>query len=251
MQIDKYVPSLKSCPAHRALHDSVAAITPQVTATEILLKRIDGAFSNLCDDAFYVAHDDGKLLSRCWMGWGKHNDSIGNWGYFFTAPECRGRGIGGAVLNLWRDDFNRRTSLPLCFLCTTGSANITKYYAKFGFRTVIEGSEFGPLYMPVGDSPATFSEFCEGYYQPSGKLYRAKATMEFRHEIDCLLRFYFIQNGLDFPIDDINGVDAAIHCMPESTFMLFSEDGHCVGWGVNDEYRVHPLYKNIEIDPSN
>ena len=247
MTVEKYIPSKSPCDARTALLNSFDSFTERAPTLEVLIKRIEGEYAEICDETFYVAHDDGRLLSRHWMGWGRHNDAIGNWGYFFTDPDFRGQGIGGSVLRLWHEDFLDRTDLPLCFLCTTGSERITEYYGRFGFRPAIEGRTFGPLYMPVGDSPSTFAEFCDSYYRPSDRLRIVPATMQFRHEADCLLRFFFTMHGMDYSIGDITSVDIALMRAPERTRMIFSDDGHCVGWGVDGELRIHPLYERSEI----
>lgn len=248
MVLEKHIPGQNGTSAHIALRNSITAAPNKTPTHEVLLRHIDGVFADECDETFYVAHEDGRLISRLWMGFGKHKDAIGNWGYFFTDPDFRGQGIGGSVLKLWHEDFLSRSDLPLCFLCTTGSQRITEYYGKFGFRPAIEGTTFGPLYMPVSDSPATFGEFCEKYYQPSEKLRVAPATMEFRHEIDCILRFYFMSCYREYGIGEFNGVDVAILQAPERTQMLFSDDGHCVGWGVDGIYRIHPIYEKLKIE---
>ena len=120
-------------------------------------------------------------------------------------------------------------------------------YSKFGFVPAIEGREFGPLYMPIGDSPATFLEFCDSYYKPSDNLHLRCASIGYRHEIDCLLRFVYINMGLDFGIGDISYIEDALLHFPERCGMLFSNDSHCVGWSLDGEIQVHPLYKNSRI----
>ena len=115
------------------------------------------------------------------------------------------------------------------------------------FQHAIEGRDCGPRYRPCGDSPETFKEFCDRYYKPSGVLTLKKATLEYRHEIDCLLKFAYVDIGLQFGLSGLKGVEEALLYSKEKAGMLFSQDGHCVGWSFDGEMQLHPLYKDAEI----
>ncbi len=83
--------------------------------------------------------------------------------------------------------------------------------------------------MTLGDSPEDFRELCESFYQPSDILLRRPASLEWRHEIDCLLKYCLWDMGLDH---GINGriMKQALLYSPEMAEMLFTESGRCVGW---------------------
>ena len=83
-------------------------------------------------------------------------------------------------------------------MCTAATGELTQLYGRFGFKPAIEGTDFGFLYMPLGNSPDTFREFHKTYYQPSDILYHRRASINYRHEIDCLLRFTYKDMGLEF-----------------------------------------------------
>ena len=250
MLFEKYVPGGEKNAAYAAIADMVGGITDGGSYASMMARRISGAVASQCNDTFYVAHEGGKAASRLWMGWGRHQDAIGNWGNFFTVESQRGRGYGGALLQLWYEDFQTVAEPPLCFLCTTGSKDITDLYGRFGFRPAIEGREYGPLYRPNGDSPATFRAFYTAYYQPSRVLQMRPATVEYRHEIDCLLRFVYVDMGLTFGLGGLSSIEEALLRHGDRTQMLFSEDGHCVGWQFDGQLQLHPLYANCRIEPA-
>jgi GNAT superfamily N-acetyltransferase len=244
MILEKYIPGKEKNAAFAAISDMVGGITDGRSYASMMARRISGAVAHECCDTFYVAHEDGKAASRLWMGWGRHKDAIGNWGNFYTVEAYRRRGIGGGLLKFWYEDFQSVTEPPLCFWCTTGSKDITDLYGRFGFRPAIEGREYGPLYRPNGNSPATFREFYTAYYQPSEVLYLRPATVEYRHEIDCLLKFAFRDLGMEFGIGQIKSVESALLYHADRCGMLFSRDGHCVGWSMDGVRQVYPLYQH-------
>lgn len=213
---------------------------------KILKRRILGEFANLCCDNYYIAYTPDKCLSRLWTGWGKHTDSVGNFGHFLTLPESRGLGLGRQVLKLWYNDITTHADKPLALFCSA-VPEIAEIYRPFGFREITPDTKGGPLYMPLGDSPETFAEFCEIYYKPSQALFHKKADFGYRHEIDCLLRFAFKLKDLSFYIDGAPSFETAFVNFPERLGMFFSEDGHCVGWSFDDKSIIHPLYGNSTV----
>lgn len=76
-----------------------------------------------------------------------------------------------------------------------------KLYFPYDFQTIDKGAEWEPLFMPLGDSSTDFRELCDLYYQPSDALFLRPATVEWRHEIDCLLKYSLWSMGLDYTID--------------------------------------------------
>lgn len=247
MVFAKYIPGEPKNKAYEALFEMMKDFDNDKSYADMIRYRISGAVSNECNDRYYVAHEDGKAASRHWAGWGKHSDAIGNWGNFYTDPQFRGKGIGGKLLRFWYEDFQTVSNPPLCFLCSAGTRELTDLYRRFGFRPAIAGTDHGPLYMLVGDSPATFKEFYEGYYAPSDVLYHRSATIGYRHEIDCLLRFVYRDMGLQFGVGGLKSVEEGLLYCPERCGMLFSKDGRCVGWSVDGNIQVHPMYLDSAV----
>ena len=245
---EKYFAGQLSNQAHKALWDMVKNEYPDRLYTETIRKRVKGELANVCIDNYYVAREGEKCICRLWTGWGKHKDAIGNFGHFLTLPEYRGKGIGGEVLKLWARDIFSRSQLPLGLFCTA-TASVTEIYRPYGFREIASDRQGGYLYCPLGNSPQTFEELCANYYNPSEFLIHKPASMEFRHEVDCLLRFALsLQGDDDFRAGEYNSLEELINHNPNGVGMLFSEDGHCVGFTYNDEVvKIYPIYKNAKI----
>ncbi len=248
MKVEKCKIGTDNTAALTALSDMMAEFDPGKSYADMMRYRIAGKASDVCNDVYYIAHEDGKCLSRLWMGWGKHKNAIGNWGNFFTDESCRGQGIGRKLLDLWYDDLKNHDDLPLGYFCTTGSKWVTEMYAQYGWRTVIPGREYGQLYLPINGSPETFGEFCDMYYTPADTLSKKPMSLEYRHEIDCLLRFYFTVNGLKFGFDGMGSAEEGYLYSPDRTALLFTPDGKCVGWMFDDQVQVHPKYSDCTIE---
>lgn len=212
----------------------------------VMKRRIMGEYKDICTDNYYIAYNEEKCLSRLWTGWGKHKDSIGNFGHFLTLPECRGKGIGREVLKMWIKDMKERPDAPMALFCTA-SPEIAEIYRPYGFREALPNQKGGPLYMPIGNSSETFNDFCEEYFKPSDTLVHKKATLEYRHEVDCLLRFAFSLKGLGFTMGESYYIEEYLVRCPERVGFLFSNDGHCVGWSLDGKKKIYPLYENAEI----
>lgn len=214
---------------------------------DMMRYRVADKAAEQCIDTYYVAHKDGKAYSRLWNGWGRHESAIGNFGNFVTLEELRGQGIGHKMLKKWYEDITSRDDLPLCLLCM-GDKRASKLYFPYGFKTIENGASFGPLFMPLGDTPTDFEEFCEIYYQPSDVLIRRPATVEWRHEIDCLLKYALWSMGLEHTINGIY-LEQALLYSPGKAKLLFTERNRCVGWELDGILQVHPQYKSSVILP--
>ena len=240
MKIQKYIVGSEKNEVYNAISNSVPK------DNEYLHFRLNGGVKDLCNDTFYAAHKDGKVLSRLWMGYPKHKNSIGNWGCVYTDEECRGQGLARKTLDYWYEDIQKSDNLPLGLFCTTGKAWVTQMYTKYGFATVLEGAEYGPLYMPLGDSPKTFKGFCEMYYTPTKALHTVKATFEWRNEIDCLLKFAMIDMGLNYTIDGQGDLYNLLRETPErEIFAILTEEDKCVGWMLDGKICIYPPYADL------
>ena len=246
MLFEKYVPGREKNAAYQAIWNMMDGFDTNRSYADMIRLRLTGDIAAECLDTYYVAHEDGRCLSRLWMGWGNHPDSIGNWGNFYTDVNARGRGIGGGLLRLWDEDLKATKNPPLAFFCTASTVDLLRPYGKFGWRSALKGDNRKPLYLPIGSSPETFQEFCEMYYKPSPVLYARPATIGYRHEIDCLLKFAFMDMSLRFGINGINAEMALLY-HPGEAKMLFTADGHCVGWSFKGIDQVHPIYEKAEI----
>ena len=246
MIIEKYIAGSGETAAQKILYNMLKDYKLGESFSDMLRYRVSGKAANSCNDIYYIAHQDDKGLSRLWNGWGKHDNAIGNFGNFVTIEEMRGKGVGKKMLEVWFEDLQNQSSPPLGLFCTA-AIRPAQLYFPYGFRPAISGQEYGPLYMPIGNSPKTFNEFCDMYYTPTDKLIRRSADIEWRHEIDCLLKFAFIERGLSFGIGGVSSMEEALLYSPENAEMLFTENGRCVGWIYKEQIQVYPTYKNVEI----
>lgn len=244
MKFDIYLPEKGLNEAGIALSNMIKDLDHGVPYADMLRIRVAGGTLTESVDRYFVAHENGACISRLWNGWGRHENAIGNFGHFFTLENMRGKGIGKRLLEMWYEDILAQSCKPLGLFCT-GPLSL---YESYGFRTVKADATWGgPMFMPLGDSPATFRDFCEMYYEPSDTLICRKATVEWRHEIDCLLKFVFFDRGLDFDIGDVSYLEAALLYQPNDVKLIFTEKNRCVGWMLGDEIRLHPAYNRTSI----
>lgn len=238
MEFGIYVPGQPINPAGQALIRMLRDYAPGASYADMMRLRLSGKVADQCADTYFAAYEDGICYSRLWNGWGVHQDAVGNFGNFMTLEQCRGQGIGKKMLKLWYDNLQTREDKPLALFCSANDRVVQMYY-DYGFRPAAPG---GHLYLPVGNSPESFEAFCEAYYTPSDFLIAKPATVQYRHEIDCLLRFALINAGEDF-----QKIEETLLYAPGTTQMLFTENGRCVGWQTDETVRVHPQYQNAKI----
>lgn len=250
-ELSVYIPKAAASEVGDILKRSVAELDKGVPYAEMMRYRIDGKASGECNDVYYICTSGNNLVSRLWMGWGKHEGAVGNWGNFFTLPEHRGQGIGRKMLDFWQNDLKTRPELPLALFCTAGEERLARLYAPYGFRPAIKNTTCGPLYCPLGDSPETFSEFCEKYYRPAKSLIFKPATLEWRHEIDCLFKFAMLDMGLSYLPEGMASLETALlENGREGVEIIFTETNIPVGIarvrpnGKRDVC-VHPMYLHL------
>ena len=121
MVFEKYVGGSAQTEAQKALFSMMDGLDVGVDYADMIRLRMDGRVAAECYDAYYVAREGEKGLSRLWNGWGKHKDAIGNWGNFFTDEKMRGQGVGGGLLGFWHEDLQGEAEMPLCLCCTAAN----------------------------------------------------------------------------------------------------------------------------------
>lgn len=245
MIFEKFNPEVRGTTAERALFEMMKS-APDRSYADMIRLRISGGAAEECDDTYFVALEGEKCLSRLWHGWGRHENAIGNFGNFLTLEEARGTGVGRNLLHMWMEDLEGKEKKPLALFCSA-LPNIAPIYFPYGFRVAVDKGTGYYLYKPVGDSPETFQEFCERYYQPADVLICRKATVGWRHEIDCLLKFALADRGLPFGFGEIN-LEAALLYHPGKAELLFTPDERCVGWMFEGEKQLFPAYSGAKIE---
>lgn len=247
-----YVPGSVVTDAANSLYKALKGLDPGTSYAEMMRLRASGNAAKECTDVYYLCTDErGELVSRLWMGWGKHERAVGNWGNFLTSPQYRGQGIGRQMLNLWHNDLKTRQDLPIALFCTAGDEGLARLYAPYGFRPALKDTSCGPLYCPIGNSPKTFAEFCEQYYTPARSLVFKPATLEYRHEIDCLFKFAMLDANLDYLPSGIDSLEAALLCDDRNrTEIIFTDTNIPVGIAHTKsdgkkDIRIHPNYVHL------
>ena len=252
MDFSKIIIDGESSSALRALKEHINTLDKTLSYAKMMEYRTNGMAKDECIDTYYIAYENEKMLSRLWNGWGRHENAIGNFGNFLTLEEARGKGVGGKLLKMWIDDISARQDSPLGLFCSAGSVELVNLYAKYGFSLAVKNTITGPLYKPLNDSPLTFSEFCEKYYTPSDKLYVRKASVEYRHEIDCLLKFALLNNDVEFGFEEAKSIEEILMFKKYGANILFTKDNKVAGWQIllSDgcvKTQVYPLYNDSEI----
>jgi GNAT superfamily N-acetyltransferase len=244
--------------AAKALDDLLTLENPTASYSQMMRYRLSGKASNQCCDNYFIALDDGICVSRIWYGWGKHDDAIGNFGNFLTANDHQRMGIGSKLLMMLFDDLNSRNDKPIGLFCTAGKEHLVQTYGKYGFRLALKNTTVGRLYCPLKNSPPTFSEFCEEYYQTKGKLRFIPGTIAYRHEIDCLLSFAFDELKIKFGFEVMPSYEIAILTLLNNPNagkleVIVNDINHVVGWawtpnGMARLIQVHPKFSNNIIE---
>ena len=246
MKFDMYLPENGLNEAGIALSNMIKDLDLGVAYADMLRIRVSGGAYKESVDRYYVAHENGICYSRHWNGWGRHENAIGNFGHFFTIEEMRGKGIGKRLLEMWHEDLMLQSNKPLVLCCTAGERP-GKMYEAYDFLRVREGANWGPMFMPLGNTPKNFRDLCDMYYEPSDTLICKKATLEWRHEIDCLLKFAFFDRGIDFDIGNVSYIEHALLHYPNDTRLIFTDKNRCVGWMLGKEVRLYPEYDAKKI----
>lgn len=246
-----YIPGENFPISATALANSVKDLDINLTYSEMMRHRIAGNASAECKDVYYICTDENNnLISRLWMGWGRHERAVGNWGNFFTRPEFRGQGIGRQMLDFWFSDMMTRKELPKALFCTAGDEGLARLYAPYGFRPALKDATCGPLYLPLGDSPETFEEFCREYYKPARSLAFKRATLEWRHEIDCVFKFAMMSANLDYLPKCIDSLESALlGAERDNTEIIFTDTNIPVGiahtTNERKDTKLHPNYLHL------
>ncbi|MBE6658660.1 MAG: GNAT family N-acetyltransferase [Ruminococcaceae bacterium] len=237
-----YIPDGKSHPLRRMIED---IILPE---DHYMRMRLSGALSEQCRDYYFLAHENGVGLSRIWMCHGLHTNAAANWGAVYTPEEHRGHGYCRTLLEYCFAELDRMEQPPSALFCTAGTLELTNLYRRYGFVPALAGRDRGPLYRPMGKSPADFASFCEAYYTPARSLLVRDADFGMRNEIDCLLRFALWDRGLSFGIGEATDLWPILMKERGRAKVILTEDRRCVGWMLNGEIQLHPQYRGLPLE---
>ena len=218
---------------------------------KIIRMRLSGEIPE-CRDRYFLAEMDGRYIGRLWYGYGRHDFPVGNFGNFMVEECMRGCGVGHELLRMFQEAI-RRDAIPATLICRGEEPWLVELYAHYDFVPICRLPEFTPLYCPHHGSPAEFDAFARNYYQPAKCLFKRDTGMAWRHEIDCLLRYYLLKNRLEFGFDGVPDFDRGFLLAREGKIRLFSvftESNRCVGWGIEHDdgrqfFQLHPQYRGM------
>ncbi len=253
IKIEKYTPCINFPNSAKLLADNIKDLEKGVPYAEMLRHRVAGGAKDVCTDNYYIALADEVFAARLWTGWGNHKNSVANFGHFNTLESLRGKGIGRRVMDFWKADIESLENPPVAIFCTAAKIHHDNLYSPYGFRWAIEEMPVGPLYMPLGDSPETFEEFCELYYTDTKNISVRPATVEWRHEIDCLLKFALMLYGEKLELGEITSLEERLVMdNAKDIYLLFSDDEKVIGWFKKENGKlitqVYPKYKTLKIN---
>ena len=162
-----------------------------------ITSRLAGHFHDVSDDRYFFAEIDGEIVGQMWYGWGRHDQPVANFGQVFVATRHRKKGIAERLFSAFSKHYFDN-SPPIAAFCTTGTDWVVNIYRPAGFRTIVPNAPCGPLYCPKPGQPETFDEFADNFYRGhcTGRAQAIAGTMQYRHEIDCVLKFTLIRKGL-------------------------------------------------------
>ena len=252
IKIETYTPGQNEPLSAKLLADNIKDLDIGVPYAEMLRNRVAGGAKEVCTDNYYIALANDDFAARLWTGWGNHKNAVANFGHFNTLETLRGKGIGRRVMDFWKSDIDSLSNPPLAIFCTAAKMHHDNLYSPYGFRWANGECAVGPLYMPLGNSPETFSEFCEVYYSDTENITMRPATVDWRHEIDCLLKFALLLYGEKLALGEITTLEERlVKDNAKDMYLLFSDDEKVVGWahknGEKFDVQLYPKYRNIKI----
>lgn len=249
--LERYVCGDKQTEASKALDNWLTETETDRSYLPMMQYRVAGKAADVCEDIYFIAMRDGQAVSRLWNGWGKHPNAVGNFGNFLTLESAQGKGIGRKLLNMWYEDLMQRQNKPMGLFCSAKNGHLIDLYGGYGFTQAVIKPTFSMLYKPLEGSPADFQELCENYYCTAKSLTVRPATVEWRHEIDCLLKFALASEGKSFGLPGCKTLEEAIvwpHIGKAS--IVFTEKNQPVGWSFSSSdgsthWQIHPKYQKL------
>jgi len=221
--------------------------------------RSDGKYADCSIDRYCTGEIDGRIAGQVWYGWGRHERPAANFGQVYVDRDYRGLGVTNILMKYLHEDF--KTSPVIGAMCTCSVPWIRDIYKPYGFHQTYPDSP--RLYCPGPGSPFEFKDLAEQYYRSGFALRVVPGTMEYRHEIDCLLKFTLELKKKtvlrSFAASAVTSYQDALFKQEDNRgriFVVLTLDGRCVGWTfclapLPDassfflDYEIHPDYEAL------
>lgn len=250
IKIQKYLCGQPETAASKALAQWLWETQSDRSYLAMMRYRVAGYAADVCTDTYYIGMQGDNCVARLWNGWGKHKGAVGNFGNFLIKEECRGGGLSRKMLDMWYEELMQRNDQPIGLFCSAAHEWLIEYYGRYGFCRAFESDDHIRLYCPLGNSPAKFPELCEDYYQSASRLRICPATVQWRHEIDCLLHFVLEAAGETFGFPEAPSLEAVLMNPKLGTAeLLMTEKDRPVGWAFTPpggvrKWQVHPRFRS-------
>jgi len=248
IEIQKYLCGQTATQASKALEKWLWETEGDRSYLKMMRYRVAGNAKDACTDIYYIGMQGDNCVARLWNGWGKHAGAAGNFGNFLIQEDYRGGGLSRRMLDLWYEDLMQRADRPIGLFCSAAHEWLIGYYGRYGFRRAFDSKDHIRLYMPLGNSPEDFAQLCEDYYQSAKQLRICPTSVQWRHEIDCLLHFALEAAGEDFGLPGAPSLEAVL-MKPElgTAELLMTEKDRPVGWAFTPpggvrQWQIHPAF---------
>ena len=135
-RIESFDPGPVASAAERAALRELIVQPAAPWFSEVERRHVEGALSGefgaVARDCFWVAWAGAEPIANIYFGTAAGAPEIGLLGFAITAPDYRGRGIGGLLLRAALADFT--TAGGVCMHLATGNPTAHHLYARCGFR---------------------------------------------------------------------------------------------------------------------
>ncbi|MBQ6473125.1 MAG: GNAT family N-acetyltransferase [Victivallales bacterium] len=207
-----------------------------------IASRLEGKYVPCCQDHFYFGKINGQMVGHIWFEYGRHDQPIADFGHVYTVPEQRGKGVASALLPYFRADFE--SSPAVAAFCSNSKEGIAAIYIRNGFQPILPGTKAGKLGMyKQHRGENAFQKFTADYYQgKADDVHLTPGTMEWKHELDCLLHFTGRTRPRAFLSNLVGTYGKAIFYQEDNggqVLAALTAEGRCVGWF----FAIRPLHE--------
>jgi GNAT superfamily N-acetyltransferase len=206
-----------------------------------------GKYLSEISNCYFIGKINGEFAAMLWYSYGNHDSSVSNFGEVYTAPEHRQKGITKILMRYFKKSFDE--SPAMAAFCTCSREWIVAIYREFGFFQAISGTSGGPLMLKGKANANSLEDFENEYFSNATQLEVLPASMAYRHEADCLLKFVLMQKGIGknrcFASDNILSYLGALFMAEDGkgkVFMALTPDKRFAGWS----FFLEPFYSPPE-----
>ena len=147
-------------------------------------QRLFGKYLDYCIDKYFVGEIDNKIIGQAWYGLPKKGTGIGNFGFVYTKPSYRRKGITTELVRILVEDFLQKDGK--CLLCNADQVS-GKIYESFGFRFIQDGAS--PMALIKKEVASSFQELDRWYFEAGLDVRVREGNIGDRHDCDRMFDF--------------------------------------------------------------